>query len=177
MTKIDPKDIALIKSIYEQHWLHARHVELERLSLTSIFAAILAGAFTLLKDKLFEPSSLPILAVLMLFSILGMVFSMKMASIFKAHTNAAKRILIDLYGHDLTNFLWAKFDSNRINSWIRISGLFPIFYLVCFIFLLDISVWIVFGSYKLVGILTGIFILFGAFIYRIKYNNDLLGPI
>jgi len=33
----------LLKAVYEQHWLHARHVENERLWFTNIFAVIVAG--------------------------------------------------------------------------------------------------------------------------------------
>lgn len=33
----------MLKSVYEQHWLHARHLENERLWFTNIFGVIVAG--------------------------------------------------------------------------------------------------------------------------------------
>jgi len=38
----------LLKSIYEQHWLHARHVEYERLWFMTAFIPVIGGLFTLL---------------------------------------------------------------------------------------------------------------------------------
>lgn len=38
----------LLKAVYEQHWLHARHIENERLWFTNIFGVITAGLLAVL---------------------------------------------------------------------------------------------------------------------------------
>ena len=64
MKKTSNESIELVKTIYEQHWLHARHVENERLWLTNIFAILFAGSLAVVKDKLIDPSSLPLIVLL-----------------------------------------------------------------------------------------------------------------
>jgi len=61
----DSSVIELVKAVYEQHWLHARHVENERLWFANIFTAILVGAISVVGKQLFDPASIPLIVLLM----------------------------------------------------------------------------------------------------------------
>lgn len=47
----------------------------------------------MIKDKLFDMTSLPLIIFLMSLSGFGIIFSLKIDSIFKTHTRSAKQIL------------------------------------------------------------------------------------
>lgn len=90
----DQKEIDL-KSVFEQNWLHARHTENERLLITTIFGAIVAGSLTFISERnsnFFNPSLIPLslfLFVLSVFSFLGVI---KLTLEFHQHIRFAVRI-------------------------------------------------------------------------------------
>ena len=158
--------IELVKSIYEQHWLHARHVENERLWFTNIFAVIFAGTLAVIKGKLFDKSSLPVIVFLMALSGFGVLFSLKIDSIFKTHTRAAKQI-VDMYG---LSEMWTHYKKHWVNM-IAISRLFPIFFSICFYFFLFVLMYIFFGSYWWSFIISAILLVVTSiFLYLLKYD-------
>jgi hypothetical protein len=86
-----------LKSIYEQHWLHARHVENERLWFTNIFGIIVAGLLAFLgtiEDKE-TPFLFAIYAGSFIFalSMLGYFFCLTWRAPFVEHTVLARKML------------------------------------------------------------------------------------
>lgn len=60
------------KTVFEQFWLHARHQELQRLTFTSVYSAIVAGAFAFLGSEISDLQSRVYLSIGMtILSILG----------------------------------------------------------------------------------------------------------
>ena len=158
----------LIKSIFEQHCLHARHVENERLWLTNIFAIIFAGSLAVIKEKLFDIYGLPLNIFLMIFSLFCIIFSLKIDSIFKTHTNQADKILKS-YKLPLMS---SGFVDHWVNKKIRISRLFPIFFSTCFNFLLFVTLLVILKNYiysLIIPIM--LFIISCIIFYRLKYDK------
>ena len=88
----------LLKSIYEQHWLHARHVENERLWFTNIFALIVAGLLAFLattNNGVLSESARYAGYFILILSIVGYVFCLTLRAPFVAHTEKAKKLLED----------------------------------------------------------------------------------
>lgn len=88
----------LLTSIYEQHWLHARHVENERLWFTNIFALIVAGLLAFLSTT--DGKTLPQFALfvggfIFVLSILGYLLCITWRAPFVQHTILADKILED----------------------------------------------------------------------------------
>jgi|GEM_PF-2468535 hypothetical protein len=133
MSNQPPPPQDFLKAIFEQHWLQARQVGNERLWLMNIYAIILAGALTFMKDYLFCTDNIPVVIFLMVFSLFCILFSIKMDYVLKAHTNYADMILKE---HKLPVML--KFPPHWVNSRIRISRFFPMVYSLCFCLLLYI---------------------------------------
>lgn len=168
MEDTNNEKIDIVKAVYEQHWLHARHVENERLWLTNIFAIILAGSLSAIKDKLFDISSLPLVIFLMILSGFGIIFSLKIDSIFKTHTRSAKQIL-ERYG---LSDMWARSKRHWVNDKIRISRLFPIFFSICFYFFLFVLIYIFSKCYLWSSIIPAILLFVTCiFLYRLKYDH------
>ncbi len=168
MKDANNEKIELIKTVYEQHWLHARHVENERLWFTNIFAIIFAGSLAVTKDKLFEISSLPLVIFLMILSCFGIMFSLKIDSIFKTHTEYAKQILKT---HGLYD-MWARYNKHWVNEKIRISRLFPIFFAICFYFFLFNLIYIFLKILLLSFIIPATLLVVTCYsLYRLKYDQ------
>ena len=136
---------------------HARHVENERLSLNSIFSAIVAGvlAFTLGGDNSFVGfMSMTFLGFLCILSIL---LNKRWTDVFAAHTKVAQNLTKELYGDNmkLNDFYYHKHTPNTDNCskfiakliTIRTAHLFSWFYWI--IFIMIAMLWLYYG----VGIL------------------------
>jgi len=88
----------LLKSIYEQHWLHARHVENERLWFTNIFGVIVAGLLAFLGTV--KPTDLSLFAkfagsFIFILSMLGYLLCLTWRAPFLEHTTLARKMLED----------------------------------------------------------------------------------
>jgi len=88
----------LLKSIYEQHWLHARHVENERLWFTNIFVLIVAGLLAFLGTT--DKQLLPLFALfiggfIFILSMLGYLLCLTWRAPFLEHTTLARKMLED----------------------------------------------------------------------------------
>lgn len=86
----------LLKSVYEQHWLHARHVENERLWFTNIFGIIVAGLLAFLSTT--DGEALPQFALFVgsfvfILSTLGYFFCLSWRAGFVEHTTLALKML------------------------------------------------------------------------------------
>jgi len=121
----------LLKSIYEQHWLHARHVENERLWFTNIFALIVAGLVAFLgtvKDKeLLSLFAIYAGGFIFILSILGYFLCLTWRAPFVEHTTLARKMvedsLLKRYGHSADEV----YRKIKI-GWISAHELFLYFY-------------------------------------------------
>ena len=92
--------VELLKSVYEQHWLHARHCENERLWFTNVFALIVAGLFAFLGT-----AEQPILSqfvtyagcTIFLLSMLGYFLCLTWRGTYLEHVVLAVRMIGDPY--------------------------------------------------------------------------------
>jgi len=85
----------LLKSIYEQHWLHARHVENERLWFTNIFALIVAGLLAFLGTV--DRQLLSLFAIyaggfILILSMLGYFLCLSWRAAFVEHTTLVREM-------------------------------------------------------------------------------------
>lgn len=132
----------LVRAIYEQHWLHIRHVENQRLWFTNIFAILCGGSFALMRGGLFDKVNWPIVGFLMVLSLIGFVFCLRIQGVFNAHKSVAELIL-RRYG--LKHYL-AKYPKTVAGKFFRLSLLFPAFFLLCFCFFLFVLLQIGFHN-------------------------------
>ncbi len=157
-----------IKTVYEQLWFSQRAGVSERLHFTYIFSAIFVGSLLILKENLIDRISLPLIFFLMLFSVFGVLFTIKVEVVLKARENAANKI-IDLY--DISDII-AQYDNSRWVTKVRIGKLFPIFFSLCFCFLLFFLLNILFpnfqGSIQLAGVPVVLFLISAIFLWVLK---------
>ncbi len=133
MSNPESTDSDFIKTMYDQLWQSQREGVRERLQFTSIFAAILTGFFALIKDP-HDCRILPLYFFLMLFSIFSLLFTMKAESVVKARERAADGIE-DQKGFRGLGPRYSEWIPPRV-QWISIGRLFPVFFFMCFCFLL-----------------------------------------
>ena len=121
--------VELLKSIYEQHWLHARHVENERLWFTNIYFIAVGGllAYTFEKGTAdFWPW--PILIPVFIFSMLGFCMCHHMSLPFLYHSRMADIIQIKEWKLPYNYFYRIKGkDPSKFGSF---SKVFHIFYII-----------------------------------------------
>ena len=132
----------LVRAIYEQHWLHMRHVENQRLWFTNIFAILCGGSLIVMRGGLFDEANWPIIGFLMVLSLIGLFFCLRIQSVFNAHNSVAELIL-KRYG--LEHYL-AKYPKTVARKYFRLSLLFPTFFLLCFCFFLFVLLQIGFHN-------------------------------
>lgn len=119
----------LLKAVYEQHWLHARHVENERLWFTNIFGVVVAGLLAFLGTA--DAESLPLLAKLtgafiFALSVLGYLLCLIGRVPFVVHTEMTEKTLrhkqLEMYSSYPPGFSKVKL------FWISAHELFLYFY-------------------------------------------------
>lgn len=156
-----------IKTMYEQHWLSQREGVRERLQFIYTFIVIFASFIVILKENVINQMSLMIITlIMMLYSIVGLLFTLKVEGVLKARERAANRI-VELYGLSDLN---AKYDKSLWVTNVRIGRLFPIFFFMCFCFLLLIISNILFTEYIYIAALISvvIFILSANYLWKVK---------
>lgn len=134
---MDDHDVQLWnKTVFEQRWLHARHVETMRSALLAVYAAIVSGCLTTLKDSFYKKSALPLYGYLMVLTVIWFLLCTKLGEIFNAHTRAADDLLPDGIPKMLSIFegRWSRKLSLR-------RLLIPAFFAVSFLALLGLSIW------------------------------------
>ena len=138
---------------------HARHVENERLSLNSIFSAIVAGvlAFTLDTNNMFV--GFLSMTFLGLLCVLSMLLNKRWTDVFAAHTKVAQNLTKELYGDEtqLNDFYYHKHtpDTSKCSPFvkklitIRTAHLFSGFYWT--IFFMVAALWVYYGVNIVLG--------------------------
>lgn len=89
----DKMNEELIEEAFEQHWLHGRHVENERLWFTTIYGAITAAIYTILGQSGFDKNLYPLLISHIILSVFGLVVALKLSAEFHRHNEIANKIL------------------------------------------------------------------------------------
>ena len=132
---------------------HARHVENERLSLNSIFSAIVAGvlAFALGTDNYFV--GFFSMTFMIALCVLSMLLNKRWTDVFAAHTKTAQMLTKELYGDEmqLNDFYYHKHtpDTSKFGPFItklvtiRTAHLFSGFYWL--IFVMVTALWFYYG--------------------------------
>lgn len=75
-----------LRCVYEQNWLHARHVENERLWFTNIYAVVMAGSLALMSEA---GLIWPLATFLFILSLLGFVMCHALRIAFIRHSRMA----------------------------------------------------------------------------------------
>ena len=123
--------------IYEQHWVHARHVENERLWFTNIFVVIMGALLAILgsdmlKNNANEHMVIVISSVGLVLSLLGYFLVVSWRAPFVEHTTLAIRMLQE--DGDLAKY--APYTSEHFAKlkfgWITAHELFLYFYALIF---------------------------------------------
>ena len=83
---------AMFFDILKENWLHARHVESERMWFTNIFAAITVGTVAYLSKVGLQ---VPPLLVLLIFSLFCFLVTIKLNASFAGHMKAIESIFED----------------------------------------------------------------------------------
>lgn len=121
----------LLKSIYEQHWLHARHVENERLWFTNIFALIVAGLIAFLStvenEELFSRFAVYAGCFIFILSILGYFFCLTWRAPLVEHITLANRMLKDALLKRYAPYVSEVYKKIKV-GWISAHELFLYFY-------------------------------------------------
>lgn len=132
----------LVRAIYEQHWLHIRHVENQRLWFTNIFVILCGGSLIVMRGGLFDKANWPIVGFLMVLSLIGFVFCLRIQGVFNAHKDAAGLIL---RRYSLDHYL-TRYRKTVARKYFRLSLLFLTFFLLFFCFFLFVLLQIGFHN-------------------------------
>jgi 1,4-dihydroxy-2-naphthoate octaprenyltransferase len=123
------------KTVFEQRWLHARHVETLRSAMASVYAAILSGSLATLKEKFFSKEANILQVFLMGLSILMILLCIKFADIFEAHTKAADELL------PKSLRIFPLFPKKQWDNRLSLRGLFLLFFFLCLAGLVVAFIW------------------------------------
>ena len=125
---------------------HARHVENERITLNSIFTAIVAGvlAFTLETATQTPEAGVVSTLVLLLACVLSMLLNKRWSDVFEGHTQVAKRLYEQCFGGDADENIYYYNKHKNLKGpkllmpllRIRTRNLFAYFYTIVFTSLL-----------------------------------------
>ncbi len=127
--------MALLKSVYEQHWLHVRHVENERLWFTNIFGVIVAAliAVRLWSGEQAAPDWYAVFAGFFIsgLALAGYVFCLVWRPPFVEHSTLANRMLTDKQLGRYAPYLsthYERLKSYKWLGWLSAHELFLYFY-------------------------------------------------
>ena len=159
-----------LRILYKEHFDQGRHAENERLWYGNVFAVIFAGTTALIKDSFFEISSIPIFIFLAILSILGILFSVRLHTVFKSHVFSAYEICKK---YDIDKIYYEPHYVLSIIRKISIWKLFPTFYSITLTGLIGIILFILtrkvyFYIYMPIGLLIILLIIIWSF--KLKYS-------
>jgi len=130
-------------TILEQNWLHARHIENERLWFTNIYAIIVAGMIGILSINGFVNSSLmmTLLSIFLIYlSLLGIIATYKLSAEFHNHMNKIELIVERLKIKDYMGLPLDRAEGGRwkfLRFTIAIYLLYILVIIGCFIVLIN----------------------------------------
>lgn len=128
----DKKTNTLLK-IFEQNWLHIRHIERERMICLNVYVAILAAVFYVIAQGADIRHFLPyFIAFILMFSVINFLLSVKIEAVIEDYTRRNEEIVKKLKLEEYAG-LRVKFGVWRF---IRLKYIFPSFYGIMIIALL-----------------------------------------
>lgn len=116
----------MIKTIFEQNFLHARHVTLERHWFTNIYILVVAGASTFLSLSESAQFLGPVLLSLLVFSLLGIFISLKLGAEL-ANLHKVNERLMGKYFEALKCYLGVPL-KGRYWSFFRLRYMYPLIF-------------------------------------------------
>lgn len=122
MAKID-KDTLL--KVYEQNWVHVRHIESSRMVYLNVYVAILSAVFyAFTSEKVDYKYLVYIVSFLLVFSIINYLLSIKMEAVIADYVGKNGKIVSllkmeDYAGLRVKGGMW---------KFIRLKHLLPVFY-------------------------------------------------
>lgn len=132
----------LVKEAFEQHWLHGRHVENERLWFTTIYGAITTGIYTILGENQFAADLYPLLIVHIVMSMFGLIIALKLSAEYHRHNAIANRILYQFNPEFTLRPIESTDTQNRYVRYFRQIFTVKNSFFQIYIFLLWISVYL-----------------------------------
>jgi len=118
------KNDKILLTIFEQNWLHIRHVENERILCLNAYVVILAAIFYALTNTNFKLFAPYIISFLLIFSVINFLLSLKIEAAIEDYTNRNEK-LVEKLGME-------EFAGLRVKSgiwrFIRLKYIFPSFY-------------------------------------------------
>ncbi len=119
-----------LRTLLEQHWLHARHVESERAWFMSVYATITGGVLAYISGTATMRALWP-LYFLIVFSLVGLFLTIRWTQAFQYH-----RKCVEITAQDLGLDVDLEIPTKHVFKILRTRYLFPLFYLFVFVALL-----------------------------------------
>lgn len=134
----------MLRCIYEQNWQQLRHAEDERLGFTAIYCAVVSGVLSFLtgwEDDGSLAVSVALIAFLLLFTVLGLLVSLRLRSAIHYHRDKISDTLTEMKESTLTGIGvpvtrpdWDPF---------ALRNIFPAFYCLAFFTVLSVLIAVV----------------------------------
>ncbi|MCK4403411.1 MAG: hypothetical protein KAV98_06555 [Dehalococcoidia bacterium] len=135
----------ILLTIFEQNWLHIRHVENERILCLNAYVVILAAIFYAFTNinlntnfKLFAPY---MISFLLIFSVINFLLSLKIEAVIEDYVNRNEKIAEKL---GMKEFAGLRVKSG-IWRFIRLKYIFPSFYGIVSVALLVCLMRLIYG--------------------------------
>lgn len=116
-------DTEVLLTIYEQNWLHIRHIENERMICLNAYVAILSAVLYVIIQGV-QPFLTHIIVFLLAFSVVNFLLSVKMEAVIEEYTKKNRKIikkwkLLRYAGFRVKRGKW---------RFVRLRYIFPCFY-------------------------------------------------
>ena len=172
MDSQDVEQAENLRRVYEQNWLHARHIENERLWFTNIYAVVMAASLALMSEK---GLIWPLVTFLLILSLLGFFMCYALRGPFIRHSRMSEIILRREWQlKDYSVFYSRKpqpegktYKSGEVRKGVSLNEVFYLFYMlgtfISAILLMQALSWP-----PIVQILLGVFVFGVLFLFR-KY--------
>lgn len=119
-----------LRAVYEQYWLHARHQELQRLTFTSIYGALVAGALAFIGSSISTSSSrFGVALALLVVSLLGFVLCHAWRVPFLWFSRLAEQILLQEFKLEKYRRFYQEQEQFKI-KFGGVSDVFHFFYII-----------------------------------------------
>lgn len=118
--------------LFEQHWIHLRHIEEQRLTLTNVFAVAAGATLTYFAATPDQVIKYTILVFLLVFSLFGFVFCLKVASLHEVHKKLGDWRLRLLHHGQFVPSLATPHSKSNWARFFSISLIFEGIYALCF---------------------------------------------
>jgi len=166
-------DKDLLKTAFEQNWEHARYVLMERMGFTSIYAAIMAGVLAFISQSGKSIATyIPLIVLLIMFSIMGLIVTIKLNLEFHQHITYAIEIAKVLKLENYMGIPLGMYGRIRgkklLPSLFSVSAMFLLFYLLSLFTLIALIAHVFINLSISIALI--IFLLFAFLLFLIIYE-------